>query len=154
MDDPTAAAAAISAARDRLLAFVDRCPEERWGDAPLGDGDPRAVAVVVDHVADSYVYLGGWIRAALDGDDVRVTSDLVDELNAEHAGGAAGVDRDDVRAHLREHGDRLAALVAGVDQDRWASGDGMIGRLAEIAARHADAHRADLEAALGLGRER
>jgi hypothetical protein len=53
---PAAYAADIEAARDRLIAFAARCGEEEWRAAPL-DGDPRPVAVVMDHVADSYEYL-------------------------------------------------------------------------------------------------
>ena len=58
---PAAYAAEIEAARDRLIAFAGGCSEEEWRAAPL-EGDPRPVAVVVDHVADSYEYLAGWIR--------------------------------------------------------------------------------------------
>jgi hypothetical protein len=47
---PAAYAADIDAARERMIAFVAGCTEQEWRAAPL-DGDPRAVAVVVDHVA-------------------------------------------------------------------------------------------------------
>ena len=59
--DAAAYAADIEAARDRLIAFASGCSEAEWRAAPL-DGDPRPVAVVVDHVADSYEYMAGWIR--------------------------------------------------------------------------------------------
>jgi hypothetical protein len=150
MSDPSEAAAAISAARDRLVAFVDRCPPERWSDAPLGDGDPRSVAVIVDHVADSYVYLGGWMRSLLDGKEIEVSGDIVDALNAEHAHTVAGIGRGLVREHLVAQGDEFVALVEGVDLHRWSAGDGAVSRFAEIGARHADVHRAELEAALGM----
>ena len=58
--DPAAHAAGIDAARERLIGFVSSCGEEEWPAAPL-DGDPRPVAMVVDHVAHAYGYLAGWI---------------------------------------------------------------------------------------------
>jgi len=64
--DAAACAAGIEAARDRLIAFAIGCSEREWRAAPL-DGDPRPVAVVVDHVADSYEYMAGWIRQAARG---------------------------------------------------------------------------------------
>jgi DinB superfamily len=108
---PAAYAADIEAARDQLIAFAAGCSEEDWRAAPLdgdgdgdGDGDPRPVAVVVDHVADSYEYMAGWIRRLLSGEPVEVTSDMVDDLNAEHASGAATMSQDDVAEHLRRSG--------------------------------------------------
>ena len=82
--DPAAYAADIDAARDRMIAFVGSCTEQEWSAAPL-DGDPRPVAVVVDHVADAYDYLAGWMRQMVAGQRVEVDSDVVDALNARHA---------------------------------------------------------------------
>ena len=48
--DPAAYAADIDAARERMIGFVSGCSAEEWRAAPL-DGDPRPVAVVMDHVA-------------------------------------------------------------------------------------------------------
>ena len=61
LPDPAAYAADIDAARDRMIGFVSGCSDAEWHAAPL-DGDPRPVAVVVDHVAHAYEYLAGWIR--------------------------------------------------------------------------------------------
>ena len=82
--DPAAYAADIDAAWDRMIAFVGSCTEQEWSAAPL-DGDPRPVAVVVDHVADAYDYLAGWMRQMVAGQRVEVDSDVVDALNARHA---------------------------------------------------------------------
>jgi hypothetical protein len=147
--DPAAYAAEIDAARDRLIGFVDGCSEEHWRAAPLAlDGDPRPVAVVVDHVADAYEYLAGWIRQIAAGEKVDVNSDLVDDLNAEHAAQAAAVTRAEATGHLRRSGVAISELVAGLSVADLAADDGRARRLAQIAARHADGHRADLEAAL------
>ena len=145
--DPAACAADIDATRERLIAFVAGCSEEEWRAAPL-DGDPRPVAVVVDHVADAYDYLAGWMRQILAGQQVEVNDDVVDALNARHARKAAGVCRDDPREGMRPSGAADHELVAVLSDAELAAGVGRVRRLAWIAARHADDHRADIETAL------
>ncbi len=145
--DPAGCAADIDAARERIIAFVSGCTEDEWRAAPL-DGDPRPVSVVVDHVADAYDYLAGWIRRILAGEPVEVTSDILDALNAQHAETAAGVSQADATDHLRHSGTAISELVAGLSAADLAAGDGRARRLAQVAARHADDHRADIETAL------
>ena len=144
---PAEHAAQIDAARQRLLAFVQQCTDDDWSAAPL-DGDPRPVGVVLDHVAHSYEYLAGWMRDILDGQQVEVNADIVDVHNAQHAAQAAQVSRAQAADHLRVSGDEIIGLVAGLDAAQLDAGDGRIRRFAEIAARHADSHRADVETAL------
>ena len=145
--DPAAYAADIDAARDRMIGFVSGCSDADWHAAPL-DGDPRPVGVVVDHVAHAYEYLAGWIRQLVAGEAVEVNSDVVDALNAQHARDAAAVSQDEAVGHLRRSGGAISALVAGLSPAGLAAGDGRVRRLAQIAARHADDHRADIETAL------
>jgi hypothetical protein len=140
-------AAEVDAARQRLLDFVRHCTDADWGTAPLDD-DPRPVGVVVDHVAHAYEYLAGWMQDILAGRPVEVNSGIVDVHNAEHALRATEVSRAQAADHLRASGDDIVALIAGLDAGQLAAGDGMVRRFAEIAARHADNHRADVEAAL------
>jgi hypothetical protein len=125
---------------------VESCTAERWNAAPL-QGDPRPVGVVADHVAHAYEYLAGWMRQILRGEAVTVNSDVVDALNAEHAA-AAAVTRSEAAGHLRRSGAAISALVAGCTAGDLKAGDGRVERLAQIAIRHADAHRTELEAAL------
>jgi hypothetical protein len=145
--DAAAYAADIEAARDRLIAFASGCSEAQWRAAPL-DGDPRPVAVVVDHVADSYEYLAGFIRQILAGQAAEVTGELVDDLNAEHAAAAAAVSQADAAEHLRRSGAAISALIASLSADELAAGDGRVRLFAQIAIRHADNHRTDIETAL------
>jgi DinB superfamily len=145
--EPAAYAADIDAARERLIAFVGNCSEQEWRAAPL-DGDPRPVAVVVDHVADAYDYLAEWMRQIVAGQQVEVNSDVVDALNARHALAAATITRADAIDHLQRSGTAISGLVAGLSAADLAAGDGRVQRLAQIAARHADDHRAEIEAAL------
>ncbi len=69
---PEEYAAAIDAARQRLIGFIGGCTAGHWQAAPL-EGDPRPVGVVVDHVAHSYEYLAGWMRDVLAGREPAVS---------------------------------------------------------------------------------
>ena len=144
---PAELAASIDAARERLIVFVDGCTETQWRSAPL-DGDPRPVGVVVDHVAHAYEYLAGWMRQLVAGEPAEVSSEVVDALNAEHARAAASVTRAEATGHLRRSGTAISTLVASLSAADLAAGDGRVQRLAQIAIRHPDDHRSEIEAAL------
>jgi hypothetical protein len=143
---PAAYAEAIHAARQRLLEFIARCPDDVWHSAPVA-GDPRPVAVIADHVAHAYEYLAGWISDVAAGKEVALSGELVDDLNAGHASGATFMTRDQVANHLRSSGDALMDLLSGLDEAQLDLDDGRIRRLATIAARHADGHRTEFESA-------
>jgi hypothetical protein len=106
------------------------------------------VGVVVDHVAHAYEYLAGWMRQLVAGQPVDVSNKVVDALNAEHARTAGSVTRAEAAGHLRRSGADIAALVAGLSAAGLAAGDGRVRRLAQVAIRHADDHRSEIEAAL------
>jgi hypothetical protein len=144
---PADYAAEIDQARERLVAFADSCSDNQWHAAPL-DGDPRPVGVIVDHVAHAYEYLAGWMREILDGQTVTVSGEVVDALNAEHAARAAGVTQAEVVEHLRRSGAAISQLVAGCSAEDLQADEGRVERLAQIAIRHADDHRAEIEAGL------
>ena len=144
---PAQYAADIDAARDRLIAFAASCPPEQWQAAPL-DGDPRSVGVIVDHVAHAYEYMGGWVRRILAGEDVAVDGAAVDALNAEHAVTAAAITPDQAIEHLRRSGTAFSDMVAGCGAEGLQAGAGRVARFAQIAIRHPDEHRAEIQAAL------
>jgi hypothetical protein len=143
---PADYAQAISEARQRLLVFIQECPDELWRSAPV-PGDPRAVGIIADHVAHAYEYLADWIGDVADGKEVALSTELVDDLNAGHASGAAGMSREQVADHLRASGDELIALIAGLEAAQLDLDEGRIRRLATVAARHADGHRTEFEGA-------
>ena len=140
----------VSAARERLIEFVRQCPEDQWQARPLAEGDPRTVAVIVDHVADAYEYIGAWLDQLARGEAVEVTPAVVDELNARHAAAVRAPARDAVIAHLAHSGDAIVTLVSSLGDEELAGDEGRVARLARIAALHAEGHRDELEAALGL----
>ena len=150
---PAQYAADIDEARDRFIAFVESCTAEQWKAAPL-EGDPRPVGVVADHVAHAYEYLAGWMRQILRGETVTVNSDVVDALNAEHAARAAAVTTTEAAGHLRRSGAAISTLVAGCTAEDLKAGDGRVERLAQIAIRHADNHRTEIETALAAAADR
>ncbi|MGN6793760.1 MAG: DinB family protein [Streptosporangiaceae bacterium] len=143
---PADYAQAIDEARQRLVAFIEQCPDDVWRSAPVA-GDPRPVGVIADHVAHAYEYLADWISDVAAGKKVALSIELVDDLNAGHASDAAGITRPQVAEHLRSSGDELIALINGLEAPQLDLDDGRIRRLATIAARHADGHRAEFEGA-------
>ncbi len=146
---PADHAAAIAAARGRLLAFTASCSAGDWQARPLAaQGDDRTVGVIVDHVADAYDYIGAWLSAIVAGQDPQVGPELVDRFNAAHAIDAAAVTQGDAIAHLRRSGDVIIALVSSLSSGDLEQAGGRVGRLAQILARHPDDHRAEIEAAL------
>lgn len=145
---PAQHTAAIDETRQRLIEFARRCPDEQWHSSPV-DGDPRPVSVITDHVADAYEYLAGWIIDIVAGGSPEVNPALVDELNADHSARVGLPTSAQVTAHLKASGDALIKLVGGLQPDQLELADGRVGRLAMIAARHADGHREEIDAALG-----
>jgi len=144
----------VLAARQRLIDFVDRCPEELWTARPLAEDDPRTLGVIVDHVADAYEYLGSFVTGLTRDEPVEVSPQIVDDLNARHAAAAPAPTRQGVVEHLLQSGDAFVALIEPLTEHQLASGENgvTVARFADIAARHADNHRVELEAALGLAR--
>jgi hypothetical protein len=141
----------VLAARARLIEFVGRCTDDQWTARPLTE-DPRAVAVIVDHVADAYEYLGSFVGELSRGEPVEVSGAIVDELNARHASAVRAPTREAVIDHLARSGDDFVACIEPMDAHQLAGEGGRvtIARFAQIAALHADDHRVALEEALGL----
>jgi hypothetical protein len=149
MTGPEEAARKIADARARLLTFAVGCSVQQWCSSPLGEADdPRSVSVIVDHVADAYDYIYGWLTTLVGGGAVEVSPDVVDELNARHAEKAAVIELDEVAAHLRTSGDVLIGFVGQLSADDLTIDGGRVALFCEIAARHADSHRTELEAGL------
>jgi DinB superfamily len=146
---PAELAELVAAARDRLLAFAASCTDEVWLSTPLaGHGDHRPAGVIVDHVANAYEYMAGWMREILAGATPAVDVALVDRLNAAHAGTASHLTQAGAMEHLTRSGDDIIALIAGLAETDLEAGGGRVRRFAEIAARHPDTHRADIEEAM------
>jgi hypothetical protein len=151
VESPAEYAGAVAAARDRLVGFIGQCSDASWSSISAAEGDPRPVGVIVDHVADAYEYLAAWIRALLDGESVDVTAEVVDELNARHALAASNVTRSQAVSHLQTSGDMFVALIGSLPPAALDLGGGRVRRFAEIAARHAESHRLEVESPTATG---
>ena len=145
---PEALAVDVAAARDRLVVFVGTCDPRQWRSSVLGDEDPRPVGVVLDHVAHSYEYMGEWVSALLAGDNLQVDATVVDKLNSRHAEAAVSATPAEVAEHLRNSGDAFVVLTRGLRPEDLELGDGRVRRIVEIAGRHSETHRAEVEAGL------
>ena len=111
MTDGVELATEVVEARARLIEFVARCRDEQWTACPLAVGDPRAVGVIVDHVADAYEYLRSFVTKLARNEHVDVSPEIVDELNARHASALSSPSPEQVVAHLMRSGDAFVALV-------------------------------------------
>lgn len=138
---------AVIRARDGLVARARRISPDQWHARPL-EGDDRPVGVVVDHVADSYGYLGRFVRQLLAGEALDLSTEIIDALNARHAAEATAATAESAIARLQENGDAFAALIRPLDEADLDRGDGRVRGFAFIATRHADNHGAEIEAAL------
>jgi hypothetical protein len=58
------------------------------------------------------------------------------------------VSKADATGHLRRSGTAVSGLVAGLSAADLKAGDGRVQRFAQIAIRHADSHRSEMETAL------
>ena len=151
MTDAVELARDVLAARERLVEFVATCSDEQWGQSPLADDDPRTVGVIVDHVADAYEYLGSFVTRLTFHEQVDVSPQIVDVLNARHASAVASSTRESALEHLVRSGDAFVAVIEPLTAEQLHGGHSLtIARFAEIAARHADSHRVELETALGV----
>jgi DinB superfamily len=134
-------------ARDGLVARARRITPNQWRARPL-DGDDRPIGVVVDHVADSYGYLGRFVRQLLVGEALELSAQIIDDFNARHATEAVAATPESAIAHLQENGDAFAALIRPLAEADLDRGDGRVRGFALIAIRHADNHGTEIEAAL------
>jgi DinB superfamily len=145
---PAQYAEKISASRQRLTDFAQRCTDEQWASSPV-DGDPRPVGVIVDHVGHAYEYLAKWITELINGGSPLVDSEIVDGLNADHAAQVGVPTPAQATGHLKSSGDALITVVNGLSPDQLELGEGRVARFLVIADRHADNHRTEIEEQLG-----
>lgn len=109
--------------------------------------------MIVDHVADTYDFISGWIGEMLAGRDPQVDFALVDRLNADHDTRARQLTQAGAMEHLQRSGDAMIALIGRLTDADLDTGGGRVRMFAEITARHPDNHRTEIEAALsGSGR--
>jgi hypothetical protein len=106
------------------------------GGAPRGAGQRR------------FSRPGGQSRGSFDLQLAQVGLGEVDELVALTGAAAAAVTPDEAIEHLRRSGAEFSGLVAGCSAGALRAGGGRVERFAQIAIRHPDDHRGEIEGAL------
>ena len=148
---PAELAATLRVARDHLVQTAERNSNERWTTVPEGnDQDLRPVNVLVDHVADAYEYIGGWVRELVGGSSPSVDAELIDRLNSEHSARAANVTGPVAIEHLTSAGDAFIEFLRTLELEHLDLEGGRVRRFAEIVIRHTNDHRVQIEGT-GLG---
>jgi hypothetical protein len=96
-----------------LAAFAEELSEAEWR-TPVSVTDTRSVGVIVDHVASMYPIEIDVARAVASGKVVAdVTPEVVNEINARHAGERADVTKTSALELLSRNSREAAAAVRG-----------------------------------------
>ena len=106
-----------NALADRILEgakllenFSKNLSESEWNKPVLGDGRP--IGVVVHHVASSYPVEVQLAQVLAEGNPItKVTKEVVDKMNAQHAMDNAGIDKNMTLELLRINSEKAAQAV-------------------------------------------
>ncbi len=161
----------LRAQRESVLAIVEGLDEEDWHRPVVPTG--WTPAGLVEHLGGAEWH---WFQGVVAGKQPELPADVdedrppydrltvvftTDEPSTEvvafyrdqcEQSEAVLATRSEVAEHLVQSGDEIAALVAGLTDEQLALFDGRIALLAAIAARHANSHRSEVAAAIGIER--
>ena len=99
-----------------LADFASALTDEEWQTPIPHDG--RTIGVVVHHVASVYPIEIGLAQTIAGGKPViGVTSEVIDQMNAEHAEANRDVAREDALALLRRNSAAAAAAIRNLTED-------------------------------------
>lgn len=100
----------IEQGAEALASFIEGISDAQW--VAVVPNEERTVGVLVHHVASSYQAEIDLASLLAEGKPITgVTSDVIDEINADHAEEYAKVDRQDVLKLLRENSKKAADRV-------------------------------------------
>ncbi|MGD2097536.1 MAG: DinB family protein [Desulfobacterales bacterium] len=98
----------------KLIAFVEKCSDENWGKVCSGENWP--VSVVARHIAAGHYSAIGLAQLIVEGKQLpELTSEIIDQGNAQHAKKHSNCTKDEVLGILREKGSSAAEYIAGLD---------------------------------------
>ena len=99
-----------------LIAFVERLSEAEWQAVRPGDG--RTVGVIVHHVASAYPVEIDLARTLASGQAITdVTWEMVNQMNAQHAGEHASTSKADALDLLRRNSASAADAVRALSDE-------------------------------------
>ena len=95
---------------DQLLAFAEKLSEAEW--QTMSPSEERSIGVLIHHVASSFPVEVNLIQALASGEAIEgVTRDMVDQMNAEHAGAQESCPKAEALELLRQNGALAASAV-------------------------------------------
>lgn len=103
-------ASRLESVNEAVMAACEACSDDDW--QTRLDQDDRPIGVVFHHIAVVYRVVTDWaLQIVNDESPPELTIDQVDGLNAQHAGEAAGISREETLATLRENAAAAAASL-------------------------------------------
>jgi hypothetical protein len=137
-----------------VIAFAKTCSDEDWGTSC--PNEQRTVGVIFDHIATGNPQVVVWIREFLDDRPVKITPEILNARNAEHARRVAARPRgetiDDLVSGSRATSEYMRGLSdeqLGVVQEFGWAGPKDAAWVASAALRHPRNHLKSIREALG-----
>jgi uncharacterized damage-inducible protein DinB len=137
-----------------IISTVDKCSDVKW--RAKCAGETWSVGVVAHHVAESHAGIARIIQTLASGQPLpNVTTEMIDQRNAQHAQQHASCTKQETLDLLRKNGDSAAATVRGLsDEQLKLSGTLRMGPMTaeqvveNILIGHAKGHLASIRAAI------
>ena len=102
--------------RSDVVAFVENCSDDDWGKSCSAEGWP--VGVVARHLGASHLGVLDLAKMIVAGQALpELTTEIIDQMNAQHAEKHAGCTRDEVLGILRAKVPEFVQYVAGLSDE-------------------------------------
>lgn len=142
-------------ANREIVSTVEKCSDAQWGTKCAGE--TWSVGIVVHHVAESHAAIARIIQTIAAGQPLpSVTTEMIDQRNAQHAQEHANCAKPETLDLLRKNGASAAATVRGLsDEQLQRSGTLRAGPMSAeqviegILIGHVKGHLASIRAAVG-----
>jgi uncharacterized damage-inducible protein DinB len=145
----------FEAANREIISTVEKCSDAQWRTRCAGE--TWSVGVVAHHVAESHAGIARIIQTVAAGQPLpQITTEMIDERNAQHARQHANCTKEETLELLRKNGASAVAAVRGLsDEQLQRSGTLRAGPMTaeqvveRILIGHAQGHLASIRAAIG-----
>jgi uncharacterized damage-inducible protein DinB len=138
-----------------IISAVEKCSDAQWRTKCAGEN--WSVGIVAHHLAQGHAQIGRMIQAIGAGQPLPpVTTEMLDQMNAQHAEQHANCTKEETLDLLRKNGTSAAATVRGLsDEQLQRSGTLRAGPMSaeqvveNILIGHVNGHLASIRAAIG-----
>jgi uncharacterized damage-inducible protein DinB len=104
-------------ANRELISTVERCSEAEWRAQTAAEG--WSVAVTAHHIAGGHEAVAGLAQGLATGQGLPdITSQMLDEMNAEHAREYAACTKEETVELLRRNGQTAAGIIRGFSDEQ------------------------------------